>query len=1078
MQISFPAEPLPVLHTCEVFVLGCGFAGMAAALQLAAQGRGVAVIEPRTYPGREMSASGRPFLAASLVEAGNLPEPLNTAFKAAQDAKRQGYWTLHEDTFKKTLEDLLRTAGVKTYYASIPVGLLRAEDGGIWGVVLGNKSGRQVVRCTHVLDTTETALIARLLGEEFVEPPQVSTYSRWLEFTGVDELPELTVPVLVPGLKSQELKAFPGLGGKGHYYVEYSLELPRAEDSAVDVTRRDREARLKGLEVVEYLKQNRLAFADALWASSSHEMHGPVTTSLAGQVPGGKLPNVHIQKETGHADVLPGKCFAVRAPRVFMANQSVRVPGEVSESWSDPEEACQLGAAVAGLVNPTPAVSILSPDRISTVEGAIQFKTQKQPQRGVEYEQVHSPAQQIDTPAPRDIVVVGGGTAGGISCITAGRLDMNTLLVDMNPGLGGTGTYGGIHAYWFGWRDGYSGQVTDMVNELHSRTRHPLQKGAIPQWNIECKIHALLQAAYEANVDLLLNSMFIGSLVEESTVQGVVVATRYGPIAVLSKVTIDATGDGDIAAFAGAPYVLGSERDHSMMYGYMAQVIRPGRPRNVKTRSVDITNIEDYTRGIMAERRSGQEGDVDHGIYFAPRESRHIKADLTMTLSDQLVRRAFEDVVLLSFSNNDIKGQSTSDWVLMGLQSPHLDIEIPYRALLPVNLEGIIVSGKAFSATHDALAAPRMQPDMENLGGIAALAAAMSIDQGITPRELSVSELQERLVASGTLPPRILERKLQPLQFSAEELDTKIARVDPETPLHRFSHMKNNVRYDGRVDLADLMCIGPEIVPYLEKQYSESKGRMSLLLAQVLAVLGSKAGVPQLAAACMADLQGDRLPTQSETIMYKGIPPDQNAASDVAFLIYSLGLARDVRAIPVWSRVIDLLAFETPADIMDKDRSMYYYVTAVCFGIERLGDSRCVAMLRRLHEHEAFRQKQSLAPNALEEDYVDERLAYLELLNARCLARCGSAEGFISLFDYLQDARAMHAEHAHTELINITGQDYGKNQARWADWLEQHGEDLPCAAFTDPSDPVKAWSEDIQIDPIHEEAMQVLAVSS
>ncbi len=53
------------------------------------------------------------------------------------------------------------------------------------------------------------------------------------------------------------------------------------------------------------------------------------------------------------------------------------------------------------------------------------------------------------------------------------------------------------------------------------------------------------------------------------------------------------------------------------------------------------------------------------------------KADLTMTLSDQLVRRAFEDVVLLSFSNNDIKSQSTFDWVLMGLQSPHLDIAMP-----------------------------------------------------------------------------------------------------------------------------------------------------------------------------------------------------------------------------------------------------------------------------------------------------------------------------------------------------------------------------------------------------------------
>ena len=161
-----------------------------------------------------------------------------------------------------------------------------------------------------------------------------------------------------------------------------------------------------------------------------------------------------------------------------------------------------------------------------------------------------------------------------------------------------------------------------------------------------------------------------------------------------------------MAAFAGAPYVLGSDRDHSMMYTYMAQVIKPGRPRNVKTRSVDITNIGDYTRGIMAERRSANSGDVDHGIYLAPRESRHIQAEVTLTLSDQLVRRAFEDVVAVMFSNNDIKGQSTSAWVLMGLQSPHLEIEIPWRALLPVGLDNIIVSGKAFSATHDALARP------------------------------------------------------------------------------------------------------------------------------------------------------------------------------------------------------------------------------------------------------------------------------------------------------------------------------------------------------------------------------------
>ncbi len=1075
MQVRFPASSLPVLNKCDVFVLGCGFAGMAAALKLAAVGKSVVVVEPRTYPAREMAATGRPFIDASLIQTGSLPAPLQTAFVDSRDAERQGYWTFHEDTFKKTLEDVLRTAGVKTYYASVPVGLVRAEDDGIAGVVIGNKSGRQVIRCTYVLDTSETALIPRLLGEKFVEPPLHSLYSRCLEFVDVAVLPDLKVTVQLNGLVSQELNAYPGLGGNGHYYVEYQLELPRAEDTALDLTRRDRAARLKGLAIVEHLKQHHPAFAEAMWASSSHEMKGPVTTVLAGPTPERGIPQIQLRTTAGGTQAITGNCFAVQAPRVYMVNQAARVPVEFRRDWSEPEEACCLGAALAELVQTTQGVVAMAPIPAAVSNDSMQFRAQKQPQRGVDYEWVNTPAAPIHTPEPREITVVGGGTAGGISCITAGRLGKDTLLVDMNPGLGGTGTYGGIHAYWFGWRDGFSGQVTDMVNELHRRTGHPIQKGTVPQWNIECKIHALLQAAYESEVDLLLNAMFIGSLTAGTSVRGVVIATRYGPIAILSQVTIDATGDGDIAAFAGAPYVLGSERDHSLMYGYMAQVIRPGRPRNVKTRSVDITNIEDYTRGIMAERRSGQEGDVDHGIYFAPRESRHIKADLTMTLSDQLVRRAFEDVVLLSFSNNDIKGQSTSDWVLMGLQSPHVDIEIPYRALLPVGLEGVIVSGKAFSATHDALAAPRMQPDMENLGGIAALAASISIDLGVNLRQLPVRALQERLVDTGTLPARILNRELQPLQFSKKELGSKLSRIDPQTPLHRFSLMKNNVRYDGRVDLADLMCMGSEVVPFLEQQYVQSKGRMSLLLAQVLAVLGSRKGVTQLVEACLTNLQEDRLPTQNETIMYKGIPPDQNAASDVAFLIYSLGLARDEMALPVWQRVVELLAHETPADIMDKDRAMYYYVTAVCYGIERLGDARCVDMLKQLHKHEAFRQRHSLSPDALEEDYVDERLAYLELLIARCLARCGSPSGYLSLIDYLQDARAIHAEHAHTELINITGEDFGKNQARWSDWLEQYGENLPCAPFTEVSDPVKAWSEEIQIDPIHEEAMQQLA---
>ena len=73
----------------------------------------------------------------------------------------------------------------------------------------------------------------------------------------------------------------------------------------------------------------------------------------------------------------------------------------------------------------------------------------------------------------------------------------------------------------------------------------------------------------------------------------------------MAKVVIDATGDGDVAAFAGADYVLGSNRDHVPMWANLAQFVNPGRNQNHFTSTADVTNIEDYTRYVMVGRRRG-----------------------------------------------------------------------------------------------------------------------------------------------------------------------------------------------------------------------------------------------------------------------------------------------------------------------------------------------------------------------------------------------------------------------------------------------------------------------------------------
>lgn len=171
---------------------------------------------------------------------------------------------------------------------------------------------------------------------------------------------------------------------------------------------------------------------------------------------------------------------------------------------------------------------------------------------------------------------------------------------------------------------------------------------------------------------------------------------------------IDATGDGDVAAFAGAESTYGAERTHSVMWYSLAQYASPGTTRNNFTSTVDVSNIEDYTRAILAGRRRG-EAMHDHGIYVATRESRHIRGDVTMTLTDQLRFRRWPDVINIHYSNHDIKGQTESEWLRSGLIPPNLEVEIPYRLVLPAGLEGIVVAGKAISVTHDGLPAVRMQ---------------------------------------------------------------------------------------------------------------------------------------------------------------------------------------------------------------------------------------------------------------------------------------------------------------------------------------------------------------------------------
>jgi hypothetical protein len=171
----------------------------------------------------------------------------------------------------------------------------------------------------------------------------------------------------------------------------------------------------------------------------------------------------------------------------------------------------------------------------------------------------------------------------------------------------------------------------------------------------------------------------------------------------------------------------------------------------------------------------------------------------------------------------------------VGLIPPNLLIEIPYRALLPDNLENIIVVGKAVSATHDALPAIRMQADLENLGGVAGLAASLAVKHKVSIRNVPIKELQTELISADVLPESILTRDLHNQALDHDSINQLVERVAKDQPLYQYSDMDLNAIYDSDLPLVKLTCSGQESIfateAYLSNVPHDEQVKLAIALA-------------------------------------------------------------------------------------------------------------------------------------------------------------------------------------------------------------------------------------------------------
>ena len=179
---------------------------------------------------------------------------------------------------------------------------------------------------------------------------------------------------------------------------------------------------------------------------------------------------------------------------------------------------------------------------------------------------VHEPARDVPVMAEADVLVVGGSATGVAAAVAAARNGVDVLLIERYGFLGGQMTAGLVCSPHcpLPCSEGEEGQLPIFVEMLRravdasgrGHTWRDVEDDPLTDvmLNPEVAKHVLQEMVAEAGVRLLLHTAAADAVLADGAIRGVIVESKAGRSALLAKVVIDATGDGDVAARAGAPF--------------------------------------------------------------------------------------------------------------------------------------------------------------------------------------------------------------------------------------------------------------------------------------------------------------------------------------------------------------------------------------------------------------------------------------------------------------------------------------------------------------------------------------------
>lgn len=311
----------------------------------------------------------------------------------------------------------------------------------------------------------------------------------------------------------------------------------------------------------------------------------------------------------------------------------------------------------------------------------------------------------------------------------------------------------------------------------------------------------------EAGVRLAFHCTAVGVHMEGKAIRGVTFEGRDGRWACLADVVIDCTGDGDIAALAGVAFEhdpemiqapttmfrfggvdvdLATQITRDELKGHLEKAVAAGltlprtaggafstQPHSMhmnitrvvrNERAPDPLDTEELTGAELEGRRQlkaylqafrefvpGYQDCyiADIGPQIGIRESRRMQGQYLLSLEDVLGQARFDDAIACSAWPVEEHGAGrATKWVFL---EPGTYYQLPYRMLLPREVDGLLVAGRCSSASHDAHASMRVAAVCMALGEAAGVAAALASDSRLSPCDINSRSLQKQLLKQGAI---------------------------------------------------------------------------------------------------------------------------------------------------------------------------------------------------------------------------------------------------------------------------------------------------------------------------------------